>query len=92
MEFKFTDKEKNETLVPVERWAWGVIYKDGGELHQFSEEKEHGGAGVFHQIGEVVQENVQLFILYKPADRSKRIDLLVPSGAKLIHKDRKSVV
>jgi hypothetical protein len=68
--------------VSEERWGWGVVYKDGTELHQF------GSQGDFHQVGEIVQENVHLFVMYKLDDPSKRIDLIVPQGAKIIHKYR----
>ncbi len=66
--------------IKIERWAWGVIYKDGTELKQF------GDDGVFHYVGEIVQENVALFVMYKPADPTKRIDVLVPEGGRIIHK------
>lgn len=52
------------------------------ELHQF------GSDGKFHQIGEIEQEKVELFVMYKLSDPSKRIDLVLPEGAKIIHKYR----
>lgn len=71
--------------VPVEPWAWGVIYKDNTELHQFDAQ------GVFHQIGEVDQSRVKVFVLYKTGPENKRLDILVPEGAVLIHKYRNFV-
>lgn len=68
--------------VPVERWAWGVVYKDGREFHQFAKD------GTFHQVGEIEQEHVKLWVLYKTGTENKRIDILLPDGAKVIHKYR----
>jgi len=73
---------KTGEQVDEERWAWGVVYEDNTELLQFNPD------GSFHQIGEVNQEAVKLFVMYKPSDPSKRIDLIVPQGAKIIHKYR----
>ena len=66
--------------VKLERWTWGVVYKDGTELHQFDSE------GVFHQIGEVAQDNVKMFCMVKSDGSGKRIDLPLESGMRLIHK------
>jgi len=71
--------------VPVERWAWGVVYKDGSVIHQFDSQ------GVFHQVGEIVQENVKLWVLYKVGPENKRIDINLPAGARLIHKYKRYV-
>ncbi len=71
-----------EEEVALERWAWGVIYKDGTELKQF------GDDGIFHQIGEVKQEDVALFVMYKPADPAKSIDMVVTEGMTIFHKYR----
>lgn len=75
-------REGKEEKVELERWAWGVIYEDGSELHQFGQD------GVFHQVGEIDQAKVRLFVMYKPADENRRIDVVMPKGAKLIHKYR----
>lgn len=76
--------EKEE--VSLERWVWGVLYNDGTELHQFDDK------GVFHQIGEIEQDKVVMFTMYKPAGtgdtKRDRIDLLIPKGGKIIHKYR----
>ena len=71
--------------VPVERWAWGVVNKDGSEMHQFDAQ------GIFHQVGEIVQENVRLWVLYKVGPENKRIDINLPAGARLIHKYKRYV-
>jgi hypothetical protein len=74
---------ETEEEVTLESWVWAVVFKDNTEMHQF--EVTPDKRGVFHQIGEVDQTKVKLFVLYKP-DMSRRIDIVVPDGAKLIHK------
>jgi hypothetical protein len=71
-----------EVEAELERWGWGVIYKDGRELHQF------GDDGTFHQIGEVDQNQIKMAVLYKTDDMKKRIDIPWREGMKLIHKYR----
>lgn len=71
--------------VPVERWAWGVLFKDGSEMHQFDAQ------GIFHQVGEIDQDKVKLWILYKVGPENKRIDIVLPEGARLIHKYKRYV-
>lgn len=71
--------------VPVERWAWGVLFKDGSEMHQFDAQ------GIFHQVGEIDQDKVKLWILYKVGPENKRIDIALPEGARLIHKYKRYV-
>jgi len=70
MQFKFT-KDGKEEIVEQERWGWGVVYKDGSELHQF------GNDGIFHQFQEIDQEKVDMFVMYKLFDSDKRIDMPV---------------
>lgn len=53
------------------------------ELHQFSED------GTFHSIGEIEQEKVEMFVMYKP-DMSARIDMPVFDGMRIIHKYKNS--
>lgn len=77
-EFIFIRDGKQEKVKP-ERWGWGVIYKDGTELHQFGED------GIFHQFKEINQEWVKLFVMYRLDDMSKRYDLPVFPEMKLIH-------
>lgn len=67
-------------IVNEERWGWGALYKDGTELHQFNKDNDS-----FHRIGEVVQENVKLWVLYE-MNGTGRIDIVVKEGMKLIHK------
>lgn len=82
----YQNKETGATEeVELERWMWGVLYKDGTELHQFD------NAGIFHRIAEVDQSKVALWCLYQPgADKRGRIDFVVPEGKEvaLIHKYR----
>ena len=81
--FRFIDPEtKEESMVDLERWCWGVVYKDDTELHQFD------ATGDFHRLKEIDQKNVKLWVLYKPEDPNKRIDIVMPEGARIIHKYR----
>lgn len=68
-----------ETEITPERWCWGVVYKDGSELHQFDNN------GSFHQIKEIKMEDVRLFSMYKSDDISKRIDLVVMPDMQIFH-------
>ena len=72
--------------VPVERWAWGAVLDDGTEMHQYDAQ------GIFHQVGEIPQERVKMWVLYKTGPENKRIDILVPAGARLIHKYKRYVL
>lgn len=87
----FTNKKTGEVekVVP-ERWGWGVLYKpteeqiklaqvnhtepERDELHQFSSD------GTFHQFSEVDQDRVQLFVVYRLDNPSKRIDIVKQEG------------
>lgn len=83
MNYTFIDKKTGERAsVPLERWVWGVVHKDGTELKQFDDN------GFFHQIGEVEQERVKIFTMYQLNNPQKRVDLVVQPGMKLIHKYR----
>lgn len=82
-EYTYSNKETGqEEVIKLEPWGWGVVYKDGTELHQF------GANGDFHRVGEIDQDNVALWVLYRTDDMSKRIDIVLPPGAKVIHKYR----
>ena len=78
--FRFT-KDGKEELVDGERWGWGVVYKDGSELHQF------GNDGIFHQFQEIEQDKVEMFVMIS-ADGKKRIDMPV-EGKQIFHFYRK---
>jgi len=78
----FDENEKKYIEVPIERWVWGVVYRDGSELHQF------GNDGKFHRIGEVKQEEVTMATIYRYDNMKKRIDIPFREGMKLIHKYR----
>lgn len=69
--------------VALERWGWGVVYKGGGELHQF------GANGDFHQFQEVRQEDVEMLVMYRTDDMQKRIDMPVKGDIQLFHFYRK---
>lgn len=68
-----------EIEVSIERWAWRVQYHDGRILEQFSDD------GFFHQFQEIDQEHAVLFSLYKPEFPHRRVDILVPAGARIFH-------
>ncbi len=78
----------NGEEVELEKWMWGVVYKDGTELHQFDND------GIFHRIGEVDQSKVTMFTLYQPETANDgRIDIIIPEDKEvaLIHKYRNVV-
>lgn len=79
----FTDEEGVKHEVSLEKWIWGVVYKDGTELHQFDDN------GVFHQIQEINQSEVAMWTLYEPKGNG-RIDFVLPEEKEvaLIHKYR----
>lgn len=78
MDYYF-EREGVKEAVDLERWGWGVVYKDGTELHQF------GSAGDFHQFAEIVRENVAIFVLYRTDDMTRRVDIPVVEGMQLFH-------
>ena len=84
MQYLFNENGK-DIEIPLERWAWGVVNKDGTELKQFDE------TGRFHQVGEIDQDNIEMAVLYKPEEPEKRIDLPWKPGMRLIHKYRNVV-
>lgn len=65
--------------VKPERWTWGVEYKDGTELHQFTADR------VFHQFREIDHDNVKLFVMYNTADPSRRIEMPIGEGMQIFH-------
>lgn len=85
MDYQFVREGKPER-VALERWAWGVVYKDGTELRQFGED------GIFHQFKEIVQEQVAMFVMYRTDDESKRIDMPVHEGMQIFHLYRNLVL
>lgn len=82
MDYTFT-RDGQKEIVALERWGWGVVYKDGRELHQF------GNNFDFHQFAEVVQEDVAMFVMYRTDDMSKRIDMPMRGDLQLFHFYRK---
>jgi hypothetical protein len=83
MEFIFNRKNEDGSVSPekvaLERWTWGVIYRNGQELHQF------GSEGDFHQFGEIEQDLVGMFTMYKPDDMTKRIDIVTHGNLQFFH-------
>lgn len=64
----YFEREGKKEEVKTERWVWGVIYKDGSELHQFEQ------SGVFHQVGEIDQDKIKMACLYNFAEWQKKKD------------------
>jgi len=69
MEYTFT-RDGVPEKVAVEKYGWGVIYKDGSEFKQFGED------GIFHQFKEINQSEVKMFVVYEIANPDKRWDIL----------------
>jgi hypothetical protein len=86
MTWTYTNEENETVNVPLEDWMWGVVYKDGTELHQFDDK------GTFHRVGEIDQQNVKMWVLYQPHGTG-RIDIPLPKDkeVKLIHKYKRYV-
>lgn len=82
MKYIYKNEQGQEEVVPLERWVWGVVYNDGTELQQFSPD------GNFHRIGEIDQEKAILYVLYKPEQPEKQIQIVPQKGTKIIHKYR----
>lgn len=71
METKYTfNRDGVPEEVAVERWAWGVVYDDDTEFHQF------GADGVFHQFKEIEQDRVKMFTMYEVGGEG-RVDMPV---------------
>lgn len=47
--------------IPLEKWAWHVVYDDGSELHQFDRDEDADGKRWFHQFKEIDQSRVKFF-------------------------------
>lgn len=80
----FFKKDGKEEEIQIERWVWVAVYEDKTELHQFNID------GTFHQLGEIDWKRVKMFVMYKPMPQPfyKRVDLVIPKDAKVIHKYR----
>lgn len=72
--------------VEPEVWGWGVVYENGDELKQFSED------GTFHRFIEIDQKRVKMFVMYKLEDMTKRIDMPVLGDSQLFHFYRNAVL
>jgi hypothetical protein len=84
MKYFLNKQNEDGTISQVEakpeRWAWKVDYKDGTELRQFGED------GVFHQLKDIDQDNIELAVLYKMDDPNQVVLIPWKPGMKLIHK------
>ena len=84
MPYFFESKEEGVIEIPLERWGWVAIYKDGTALQQFD-----ARTGTFHQVGEVNQDQLKrvMLICHEMQGVSP---ILIPweDGMKLVHKYR----
>lgn len=80
MKFYF-EKDGKKEEVALERWTWGVVYKDGSELHQY--ERPTTVDGVFHQFAEIDRDNVVLFVMRN--HEGKRFDIAIKEGQQIFH-------
>ena len=81
MDYTYTNENGELEAVELEKWCWGVAYKDGTELHQFDK------SGNFHRLSEINQKDLELFTMYE-AEGTGRYDIVMPEGARIIHKYR----
>jgi len=79
-----------EEEVPIEKWVWHVVYKDGTELYQFGKELDTGKLR-FHQIGEIDMDNVDVFEMIKVDNPKLRYSIRKsPEMKKIIHHYRRA--
>lgn len=67
-----------EEAVPVEKWGWIAIYKDGSYLKQFDD-----ATGMFHQFKEIATQNLDVFAiqnLEEPDNHAKRYEIHMTEG------------
>ena len=81
-QYKYKNDKGEIEMINLERWGWGVVYDDGKELQQFDDD------GNFHRLAEIDQSKIKLFVMYKTDDSGKRFDIVMPTGARIIHKYR----
>lgn len=75
-------------LVNKEQWRWVAVYLDGTQLEQF--ELKEGGKAIFHRFAEIEQDKLHLFKMVH--DTLPPVMLVIPKGAKLIHKYRNFIM
>ncbi len=78
-------RDGKKELVELERWTWEVFYNNGQRLRQFDDK------GIFHQMGEIGQGNVNSFSLCN-IKTGKKIHIIIPIGARLIHKYKRYIL
>lgn len=74
------DPEKGLIEIPLERWIWAVIYKDGSEFVQFDKQ------GNFHQFKEIELSEVARFTMINTADITKQYSIEISDDLKPIHR------
>lgn len=65
----FFNEDGKDVEVPIEKWVWQVIYKDGSQLTQFDE------VGRFHQFKEIDTPNVAIFQMIQLDQGGKRYSI-----------------
>lgn len=73
MQYTFTENGK-DINVPLEKWAWHVLYKDGTELKQYDD------AGRFHQFKEIDQSKVAVFEMVSTENPALRHSIDMAQG------------
>jgi len=83
--FIYENKETGEKIEATpEKWAWGIVYKDGTEFKQF------GDDGTFHKFAEINQKEVETFVMYMLEDTAK-LFAINPNGSQIFHFYRNTV-
>lgn len=82
MQFFYTNEDGTKEEVQLEPWAWTVFYKDGSVLKQFDPK------GIFHRLGEIDQDQIEMVTMCNLENPEKRVDILWQDGMRLIHKYR----
>lgn len=77
--FTFTSEGVIEQI-PLERWVWIAIYKDGSFLKQFDEV-----TGLFHQFREINLDQLDVFAMQSVSDENKRYEIHIAEGMTPIH-------
>ena len=81
MEINWYFNENGEDIIiPLEKWAWHVIYKDGSELHQFEPDRGADGKLRFHQFQEIDLDNVMVFEMINTENPALRYSIDCSEG------------
>lgn len=79
MIYKFL-RDGIEEEVKEELWQWMAIYNDGRILKQFDDD------GIFHQIGDIDQENLTVFKMFSKSFTQVYAVPFSPETMRLVHK------